>query len=655
MEKEDINTLDNSFAKYDDGEFYKKLITHWEKAHSYMKNFTKHYPLYVDISKNRPVHKNTNKGQDNYTGMSNGYTLSIMRKTLNQAMQRVPDVELSSIYSESHWCTPLLNYLLKTRVQDLEYSDENMFSFLKDVWKSAWKFGWASVVYKVIPDADYDYIIKPTKVHWNDFAPQAGFRDITNCDEYFVREYVPRSFFKNLDCSQCPTYNKATVDYILDKKMSSTLDSMSIKDQEKEAGNVPNNTIEVITRYKRGIDEQIVSFIPGIDNGILEIWDNKHPRGDVPISIMLIERDDENPCGQSQFGLTLKKQQYSDAFDDSALKTLFLDLNPPIIKRGDVKTSMIKFQPNSVIDLGLNDKNSIEFLPLANNTVRDRGNTSQGLYTEMVNTVAVGDQTMATDAGLSKTPQGVEQQDKQITVSTNTYQKELEYFFRHYCTDAINLYLAEMKGVHKLMLPAEVREDMVGRGFGTKIMDIDPITYEETWTGRIEEMDDNGYVEVDFSQINTPVRFLVKAGSLVESDTDKQQEELARAIVSMSQALGSFEDGSPAKKAAEMVMLKMVIKQIELSGIAPLDDIVGVLDKADLEAMQALNAPQQPQMPDPSMNMQPPLKMPPMPLNGLPNGMPDPNMISADINSEYQTETQNYNDNTQLNINNQPI
>ena len=177
---------------------------------------------------------------------------------------------------------------------------------------------------------------------------------------------------------------------------------------------------------------------------------------------------------------------------------------------------------------------------------------SQGNIGAMVNLVGSADQQMAMQAGngMSATPQGVEAQQGMVDITTNNYQKAIESFFSHYCSYALTMYFQELKGTKRITPTADARQALVGAGLDAELFN------------------DEGDLDVSFSDMG--VQYFVRCvpGSLVELEDEKQLRILQQIFVPLSQAMPALAASNDPELLKNMAATMQFIVQrtIELSG-----------------------------------------------------------------------------------------
>jgi len=158
-----------------------------------------------------------------------------------------------------------------------------------------------------------------------------------------------------------------------------------------------------------------------------------------------------------------------------------------------------------------------------------------------------------------------------VDITTNNYQKAIESFFSHYCSYALTVFFAELRGVKKVKLTADARIKLLEAG-----MPFDALNEDDT-------------LDIDFEDMATEYFVRCVPGSLVELEDEKQLRVLNQMFIPLSQAMPAMaatHDQQMLMQAAK-AMQYIIAKQIELSGSASAKEI-GILWKGgDVDEVNA--------------------------------------------------------------------
>jgi len=173
---------------------------------------------------------------------------------------------------------------------------------------------------------------------------------------------------------------------------------------------------------------------------------------------------------------------------------------------------------------------------------------------------------------MSQTPQGVEAQQAMVDITTNNYQKAIENFFSRYCSYALTVYFAELKGSIEDIVPtADGRRAMLNGGLKPENFD--------TETGKLKDL--------AFDKLATEYFVRTVPGSLVEMEDEKQLRILQQIYVPLSQAMPALASSGnqQALYNATAAMQFIVQKTIELSGSAHSTDLQQLWSQGPSDAL----------------------------------------------------------------------
>jgi len=555
-----------------------KLEKKWKDGLSVHQNRTTGFKFFAKVAKNMTLFEKARKDE-----WSEGSTQMIMRKIRSQTLQRVPDGEIVTPFDKNSIEQAVIDFLFKHKILTSEYDGKDM---MKNLWKTfdnSYIYGMGCVRTGFERDLDGDPRVSYTLIPYGDVIPSPDCKAIEEADWYIVREYLPLSSLKLLlDCEtgtvSDPTYDADVVRYIVENEIKDGggPESMQLADQKK--GVSFTKSVEVRTYYCRGADE-FVTYVPSI-NAILRKVPNYDPRKDVPIHFLILEPDPEFPYGCSSVMWTMAQQQFADAFQSTAYQTLLLSLHPPLQVFGNLANPKMKMRPNAIWPMGTNPNNRIEKFPVETTTLTGYNSILEGIDARMMASLNITDATVASDANVphySATPQGVEQQRLDKTITINQYQKRIEVFFSEWANHAIRNYINSMKGYDKPITvdsktrkriesieEAKRRESELAlqQMFGMDAAD-EAIADTEEWGDSII---DGNKINVDFSMFDDAIfNFEVRTGSLIESEQETERENIQEMLVSVSQMMGNVSDAN--KQAFESIVMQLVLRQCELANI----------------------------------------------------------------------------------------
>lgn len=552
----------------------------WRRAKEVMDQRTAGFSLFSLISHNQSIYN----GQKDNT-WSEGSTQGMKRKVRAQTIQRIPDGEVTTQFDKNSIEQVEIEFLFKNKILYSEYQGEDM---LKNLWKTfgeSYDYGFACVRTGFEKDIDGDFRCSYTIIPWNDVLPEPDCDSIEEADWVIVREYMSRSALEDLldDDGNCTdsTYNEDVVRYLVENKMKDGMDpnSMALADRKKGVSKI--ESVEIRTLYERGSDE-FVTYVHSI-GAVLRRVKNYDPRKDIPIHFLVLDPDPEFPLGCSQIMWTIGQQQFADAFLTLSYQTLLLAHQPPLMGFGNLTPAKIKMKPRAFWPMGTNPNNKIEKFPVETTTLTQYGSILENVQARMMASLNIADGTIASDAGqsaYSKTAPGVEQQQRDKTVTVNQYQKRIEVFFSEWANHALRSYIASMSGKHYLTVDERTRR----RVWDIEMSMADP----EVDGGEMKESIINGdQIEIDFDALSTDMlAFHVKTGSLIESEKDMERKFIQDALVPISQMMGSVSDQN--KASFEKVLMKLVVRLLEMSDIDVSQETADIVDdQLMLSAMKA--------------------------------------------------------------------
>lgn len=530
---------------------YQKVKARFSKARSQMSLRTAHHELYGLLAKNKSIHEfNVRRGRTQY--FSEGSTQYILRKTLADTIQRVPDGELTTPYDKASVEHILTQYIFNNKVMWSEFEGIDMMSNLTNAFKMSFIYAFAPVRIGFEKDYDQDARISFNLEQWSDVFINPDCSDIRRPQVVYHRQYLSKDDVKDLIDEETgsvydSTYNADTVKYLLDEDLFTAKEYESEKMVDKLKGGTALQSVELVTEYRRGSDE----FVTYCDKtgSVFRKVKNYDPRKGIPWVFCVLEPDPDYPLGISQVEFLLADQQFNDLFQTSAYKNLLLAMEPPIMVSGwETNPSSYRFEPRKIWNLG-NNPNQVKVEPVKidNSILSGWANTRESISSTMLRNLNVMDGTIANDSGtgFSKTAPGVEAQMTTKTININQYQKRMEYFVAEYANIALRMYINALGGVHEMTVDEDTRR---------KLFDI----------GR-DDLIDGNKIMVDFDILGTDLlEFKVRTGSLVELKEDQERQTLSEMIQPFVQNLNGWSEENRAVVENE-ILLPVMKRMLELS------------------------------------------------------------------------------------------
>lgn len=529
-----------------------KIAARYTTAKSQMQQRTYHHELYGLLAKNKSIHEWTlKKGKGRY--FSEGSTQYILRKTLADTIQRVPDGELVTPYDKASKERIWLDYIFQNKVMWSEFKGIDMLSNLTNTYKMAFIYGFAPVRTGFEKDYDGDARISYNLENWADVFINPDCKDVRSPEVVYFRQYMSKddvlALLDENDNIKDSTYNEDTVKYVIEHDMFSGKQWESEKLADKMKNATALQSLTLITEYRRGADE-FITFVPTC-NAVFRTVPNYDPRKEIPWNFFVLETDPDFPLGVSQVEFLLADQQFNDLFQTSAYKNLLLAMEPPIMVAGwDTNPSSYVYEPRKIWNMG-NNPNQVKVEPVKidNSVLNGWSNTREAIAASMLRNLNVMDGTIAKDSGttFSKTAPGVQAQQDAKTININQYQKRVELFVSQWANDALRSYIHAMKGVHEMTVDEQTRR---------KLFDI----------GAEDTINDNK-IEIDFDLLSPEsINFQVRAGSLVQLKEDQERQALAEISQPFVQNLNGWSDEN-RKVIENEVLLPIAKRMLELSDV----------------------------------------------------------------------------------------
>lgn len=529
-----------------------KTMARFQTAQGQMRLRTSNHELYGLIAKNKSIHQyfgGRRSKQRNY--FSEGSTQYILRKTLADTIQRVPDGELETQYDKASKEHIWLQYLFDNKVMASEFEGIDMMSNLTNAFKMSFIYAFAPVRTGFEKDCDGDVRIGFNLENWSDVFINPDCKDIRRPEVVYFRQYMARDDVENLldetGSVLDSTYNENTIKYILDENMFTARHAESEKLADKLKGATAISSVTLITEYRRGASE-FVTFVPEL-KAVFRRVPNYDPRKGIPWNFLVLEPDPDFPLGVSQVEFLLADQQFNDLFQTSAYKNLMLAMEPPIMVSGwETNPSSYKFEPRKIWNLGNNPNSKVEPVKIDNAVLSNWSSTREAIAASMLRNLNVMDGQIASDmhaSSYSKTAPGVQQQQENKSITVNQYQKRVEDFFSQWAVQALRMYVNAMSGQVSLTVDEETRR---------RLFDIGE-----------EDCIDGNKVCIDFSELSADMlEFKVRAGSLVQRKEDQELEKLTVMMQPIIQNLNGWSEENRGVIEND-VLLPVTMRMIELS------------------------------------------------------------------------------------------
>lgn len=486
--------------------------------------------------------------------VSSGEIAGMVRRVARIVVQHTPNVEVICEFDDDQPNGILAKHILRSKIIGDETNSNEMQQNLFASVMSSFTLGFDAVVPVLKQEADGTWCMEYDSLHYQDVFPEPGVKDARKAPEIFVRRYLSKGEIISLIRNQPAGWDIPAL-RLLARSRPPSKQQESVSHAEKRAHTIPDG-YEVITWYN-SYGDPFLTF-DAKTKALLRIEKNKDPLKRHPVQFLILEKDPQQPLGKSQVALVYGRQEFQDLMLNGAMKLWYKNINPTILGFGTGLNGVPNMSPGKYTHIP-NPTAKIEAFEVNTQTLLQYGQISQQNQGSMINLVGAADQQMAATAGngMSATPQGVEAQEALVDITTNNYQKAVENFFSRYCSYALTVFFAEMKGVDKLTPTADARRALVGAGLDETLFDRE------------------GHLSIKLSEMATVYSVRAVPGSLVEMEDEKQLRILNELFIPLSQSMNAIAgSGDPAmlsKAAAAMVFI--IDKQIQLSGSAHADEL----------------------------------------------------------------------------------
>lgn len=298
------------------------------------------------------------------------------------------------------------------------------------------------------------------------------------------------------------------------KEYVNTKDDKAATPIEREKNINAKGGVELITGFQRGKGAKFYTFHVSSDE-VVRTKENKDPRGEIPISFAYGDIDGSNPFGRGVIDLVGSLQNLMDSEMQMYQYNRALQLNPPLLKRGNFSKNKVKFAPNIIIDLGSSPDATLEPLTIDTTAIANFPNNYGLMKSQMLNLLASPDTSISAEVGnpgFSKTPQGVEASKANLSIDDNYVRKQFETWFERWSETAINLYFAEREGVEVLQLDKKTAEELRKLAVEGKF---DPSL-----------LSDDNKIRINYSTATEALKFEVDASTSKMQDEVKQLQSL---------------------------------------------------------------------------------------------------------------------------------
>lgn len=480
--------------------------------------------------------------------VSDGTIAGMVRRTARSVVQHTPNVEIVCEFDSNSPKGILAKHVLKTMIIGDELNSNEMQQNLFASVISSFTLGFDAVVPVLCQRADGKWVMEYDTIHYQDVFPEPGVKDVRKSPEVFVRRYLTRGEVVSLIRSNASGWDIAALRRLVDTAPPAR-QRESTDHQSRKHGIIPSG-YEIITWYN-SYGDAFLTF-DARERMLLRIEKNLDPLKRHPVRFLVLEKDPLQPLGKSQIALVYGRQEFGDLMLNGAMKLWYRNLNPTIVGYGTGINGAPNMSPGKYVNVP-NPNAKLEPFEVNTQTLLQYPSIAQANQGAMINLTGAADQQMAAGAGygMSATPQGVDAQQTMVDITTNNYQKAVEYFFSQYCSYALTVYFQEMRGAKKMLPSADTRQALIAAGMPEKMFD--PTT---------------GELLIEMKEMATVYHVKCVEGSLTELEEEKQMRKLNELFIPLSQAmpaLAAAQDQAMLSHAASAMRL-IIDKQIQLSG-----------------------------------------------------------------------------------------
>lgn len=493
-------------------------------SQQYTESLTDNFREYERIALNKP-HASIPK---EYPKTTDGTTASIIRKTPHRIIQQLP---IGTVKGETDDWLPIVAQFIYTN-KIIPNANEG-YALLQKCWTVVERFLTFGYCPTYTPFTDHNgYLCSDLRLpYWGDIFVQPGKLSDADSSYLFLRSWWQEADIDALIQKQSKidkklrTWNVDNLRQI--KKMAATKDEKAKTPMERTKTVNTKGGIELITGFQRGVGAKFITFHLS-SNLVVRTKKNKDPRGEMPVSFAYGDIDGSNPFGRSVVDLVGGLQNLMDSEMQMYQYNRALQLNPPLIKRGNFNKNSIKFAPNTIIDVGSSPDANVEALSIDTTALTNFPNNYGLMKSQMLNLLASPDTSISADVGnpgFSKTPQGVEASRANLSVDDNYVRRSFEAWFERWSETAINIYFAEREGIEELQLDDETADEL---------------RTLETFDQKL--LSPENKIRINYSTATAALKFEVTASSS-QNDTDPAQMAIATGLLDLVQKYPALNSG----------------------------------------------------------------------------------------------------------------
>lgn len=517
--------------------------------------------------------------------VSSGEVAGMIRRMARNLVQHTPNVEVVSKFDDDGAAGVFAAHILKSKIIGDDLYSNDMQQNLFATAMNGLTLGFDAVTPVLTQDAAGGWEMKYDALYYRDVFPDPGVKDVRDAKVVFVRRYLTKNDVVSLVRNQTSGWDIYALKTLLENNPPAR-DRDSVDYQSSKHHSMPEG-YEIITYYN-SFGDAFLTF-DARNKMLLRIERNKDPLKRHPVFFLVMEKDAHQPLGKSQVELVLGRQEFQDLMFNGAMKMWYRNINPPILGIGWNSQATPNIGPGKFIPIS-NPNSELKPMEMSTQTLLQYNQISTANAGNMVQQLGAADQQMATmngaGGGMSQTPQGVEAQQAMVDITTNNFQKAIENFFSRYCSYALTVYFAELKGSVSDIIPtADARRAMVNGGLVLE----DVYAPDGKTIARKADFDKDGKLQIDFDELATEYFVRTVPGSLVEMEDEKQLRILNQMFVPLSQMMPALAaaGNQEALRNATSVLEFIMQRELELSGSAHSADMSRLFREGPSEALTA--------------------------------------------------------------------
>lgn len=489
------------------------MVETFKTSRQYTEGLTDRFFEYERIARNLP-HSSIPK---EYPKTTDGTTASIIRKTPHRIIQQIPT---GTVHSDTEdWLTVIASFIYTNKI--IPSANEG-YALIQKCWNVVERFLTFGFCPTYVPFVEHGgYFCTDLRLpYWGDIFVQPGKLSDADSNFMFLRSWWQTKDLEALIDAQSKIKDKSQRTWDTEalarvKDFTTTKDEKAKTPSERESQINSKGGVELITGFQRGIGAKFFTF--HVNSGeIVRTKINKDPRGELPISFAYGDIDGFNPLGRGIVELVGPLQNLMDSEMQMYQYNRALQLNPPLIKRGNFSKNKIKFAPNIIIDVGSSPDANVEPLKIDTTALANFPNNYGLMKSQMLNLLSSPDTSISADVGnpgFSKTPQGVEASKANLSVDDHYVRKQFETWFERWSETAINLYFAERTGVEELQLDKATAEKL------------QKLAAEQKFDINLLSQDNK--IRINYDSATPALKFEVDASTSKTQDEVKQLQSLS--------------------------------------------------------------------------------------------------------------------------------